>query len=201
MDPRPRNVRDGEPQDHQGEVLRRSEIEGQTGPEGRGQQRDHRHAEGPGDEGAEGRDPQGRPGPSLAGHLIPVQAGHDGGRLAGDVDQDRGGRSAVHGPVVDPGQHDDRRDRAHREGDRQEDRHGARRPDPGQDPDQRPDQDADETVQEIHGLEGGDDPDLQPGKKIHIFPLGQDETQDSRGELEFQKDPEDQVADRDGHRR
>ena len=34
-----------------------------------------------------------------------------------------------------------------------------------------------------------------------VFFLDSCEAQDSRGKLEFQKDPEDQVADRDGHRR
>ncbi len=44
-------------------------------------------AGGPGDEGADGRDPEGLPGPALQGHLVAVQAGHDGRRFPRDVDQ------------------------------------------------------------------------------------------------------------------
>ena len=106
-------------------------------------------AERPGDEGAEGGHAQGRAGPALARHLVAVQAGHDRGGLAGDVHQDGGGRAAVHGPVVDSGQHDDGRDRRDVEGGRQEQRHGGRRAQARQDADERADQAADEAVEEV----------------------------------------------------
>ena len=71
------------------------------------------------------------------GHLVPVDRGHRGRRLARQVDQDRRRRPAVLGAVVDAGQHDQRRHRLEGEGDRQEHRDRGRRPDPGQDADQR----------------------------------------------------------------
>ena len=73
-----------------------------------GQRGRHQHqtddAEAPPDERAQGRHPQRRPGPALAGHLIAVEAGHHAGRFPGDVQQDGGGGTAVHGPIIDPGQ-------------------------------------------------------------------------------------------------
>ena len=56
--------------------------------------------------------PRAGPARPLAGHLVPVKTGHDRGRLSGNVHQDRGRGSSVHGPVIDPGEHDDGGDRA-----------------------------------------------------------------------------------------
>ncbi len=131
---------------HQGEVLRR--IEDQGGPgKGRGQEHEPEHPEGSCDEGPQGGDPQRRSRPTLLGHLVAVQAGNHGGRLAGDIDEDRGGRPAVHRPVGDPAHHDDPGDRVEMIGRRQKQRHGAGRPDSRQDPDQRPGQTAEEAIE------------------------------------------------------
>ena len=94
--------------------------------------------------GAEGGNEEGRAAPTLAGHLVAVQAGDDRGGLPRDVHQDGGGRAAVHGPVVDPGQHDDRArgvDAECRRDEQGDARHG---PDAGQDADDRPPETPDE---------------------------------------------------------
>ena len=58
-------------------------------------------------------------------HLVAVERGHHRGRLARNVDQDRGGRAAILRAVIDAGEHDQRADRRQAEGDRQQ--HGDRR--------------------------------------------------------------------------
>ena len=62
----------------------------------------------PADEGPHGRDAQGRARSSLAGHLVSVQTGHHRGGFAGDIEKDGSRGAAIHGPIVDPRQHDDR---------------------------------------------------------------------------------------------
>ena len=42
-----------------------------------------------GEEGTKGGDPEGRARPSLAGHLVAIEARHDGRGFTGDVDEDR----------------------------------------------------------------------------------------------------------------
>ena len=90
-----------------------------------------------GEERAERRDRQRRSGAALSRHLIAVQAGDHRRRLAGQVDQNRRGRTAVLRAVVDAGEHDQRGDRREVEGDRQQHGDGRDRPDPRQHPDQR----------------------------------------------------------------
>src|SRR6266850_5546114 len=48
------------------------------------------------------------PSAAPARHRVTVEAGHDRGRFARNVEQDRGGRAAVLGAVVDAGEHDHR---------------------------------------------------------------------------------------------
>ena len=83
--------------------------------------------------------PRAGAGPALAGHLVAVQAGDHRGGLPGDVHQDGGGGAAVHGPVIDPGEHDDGGNRGHMKGGGQEQGDGGHRPEPGQDAHQGPD--------------------------------------------------------------
>src|SRR4030095_9365316 len=64
-----------------------------------------------------------------------------------------GGPAAVHGPVVDAGQHDDRSDRRRRERRGQEERDRRRGAESRQDPDPPADADTDEAVEEIDRLE------------------------------------------------
>ncbi len=107
----------------------------------------------PPDKRSEGRYAQGRTSPALPGHLVSVEAGDDRGSLSRNVYEDRGRRPAVHSPVIDPGQHDDRGHGRHAEGDGKKDRHRPDRTDSGEDSDQGADEDADETVEEVQGLE------------------------------------------------
>ena len=58
------------------------------------------------DKRPDGRDSQGRAGSSLLGHLIAVKTGDDRGRLSGDIHQDGGNGSAIHGAVVNGRKHD-----------------------------------------------------------------------------------------------
>ena len=118
--------------------------------------------------GPKGGNPQGRAGPSLAGHLVAVQAGNHRGGLSWDVNQDGSGGSAVHGPIIDPGQHDDRRNRGNMKGAGQEQGHGGHRAQPGQNPDQRADQDPDETEEKVHRLQGHLKAQDHIGRKIHF---------------------------------
>ena len=79
-------------------------------------------------------------GAPLLRHGVAVEAGDDGGRLARDLDQDRGGRAAVLRAVEHAGEHDERADRIELEGDRQQHRHGRKRADARQHADHGADQ-------------------------------------------------------------
>lgn len=88
-------------------------------------------------------------GAAVAGHLVAVQAGDHRGGLAGNVDQDGGGRTSVLRAVEDPGQHDEAGGRRHAEGERQQQRHGRHRADARQHADHGADQRADQAVQQV----------------------------------------------------
>src|SRR5688572_24322138 len=88
-------------------------------------------------------------------HLVAVDAGHHGSRFAGDVEQHRGGRAAVHRAVENRAQHHHPADRRQRERDRQEQRQRGQRPEPRQHADQGADHAADEA--EIQVLRRQDD--------------------------------------------
>ncbi len=75
--------------------------------------------------------------------------GHHRGTLAGQVDEDGGGRAAILRAVIDARQHDERRGRRQREGDRQQHRDGGDRPEARQDADCGAEQDADEAIADI----------------------------------------------------
>ena len=89
-------------------------------------------------------------------HLVAVERGDHRGRLARDVDQDRGGRAAVLRAVIDAGEHDQRADRRQAEGDRQQHRDGGERADAGQHADQRADQRAEQTEHDVLSGVSGD---------------------------------------------
>ena len=117
-------------------------------------------------EGADGRNAERHAGAALAGHLVAVEGGHHGGRLAGNVDQDRGGRAAVLGAVIDAGQHDQRADRVEPEGDRQQHRDGGDRPDAGKDANQSADEAAQEGEAEILERQCDPEAEAQVGEEI-----------------------------------
>jgi hypothetical protein len=60
----------------------------------------------PGEERAERRGGERRPGAALPRHLVAVDGGHGGRGFAGQVDEDRRRRAAVLGAVINPRQHD-----------------------------------------------------------------------------------------------
>ncbi len=107
------------------------------------------HAQRPGDEGADRRYPQRRAGPAVLAHLVAVEAGHDGGGLARQVHQDGGRRTAVHGPVVDAGKHDDGGRGVHPEGEGDEHGRPGNGPDAGENADDRPHRHAEEAVEKV----------------------------------------------------
>ena len=101
------------------------------------------------DKGGDGADGKRRAGLPLLGHLVAVDGGRHGGRLPGDVDDDRGRRPPVHGAVIDGGHHDDRRRRGKHRGQGKEDRDPGGGTDAGEHADQRPDEAADQRPHEI----------------------------------------------------
>ncbi len=138
----------GHAQRHQGEILRRAEADGEGGQRGR-QEHQAEDAQRPGDEGADRRYPQRRAGPAVLAHLVAVEAGHDGGGLARQVHQDGGRRTAVHGPVVNAGKHDDGGRGVHPEGEGDEHGRPGNGPDAGEDADDRPHRHAEEAVEKV----------------------------------------------------
>ena len=158
--------------DHEREILGRAEDQRELGERG-AERRDDEGRHGAGEERADGRDAERHAGAALAGHLVAVERGDHGGRLAGNVDQDRRGRAAVLGAVVDAGQHDQRAGRIEPEGDRQQHGDGGDRPDAGQHADQRADEAAEEGEAEVLQAERDAEAEAQVGEEIthQILPL------------------------------
>ncbi len=109
--------------------------------------------DGAGDERADGGGGERRPAAAGLGHLVAFERGRHRGALARRVDQDRGGRAAIHAAVVDAGEHDQRAGRIELEGDRQQQRDGQRRADAGQHADRGAEQHADQREQQVHRLQ------------------------------------------------
>ena len=140
--------REDEAEHHEREIFRRSEQQreaGQRRPERGHQHRRHAARE----ERADRGDRECGPRPALARHLVAVEAGDDGGGLTGDVDQNRGGRTAVLSAVINAGEHDQRADRRQAECDRQQHRDGRNRADAGQNADQGSHQRTEQTEQNV----------------------------------------------------
>ena len=145
--------REDEAHDHQREILCRAEHQGEA-RERSAERRDDEGRHRAGEERADGRDAERHAGAALAGHLVAVERGDHGGRLAGNVDQDRRGRAAVLGAVIDAGQHDQRAGGIEPEGDRQQHGDGGDRADAGQHADQRADEAAQEGEAEVLQRQG-----------------------------------------------
>ena len=94
---------DAQPQHHEGKIFRRSELEGKIG-QGRCEEDEKKDGDGSCNEGAKGCDSESRSSPSLARHLVTVKTGHHRSSLSGDVDEDGGRGSSIHGPVRNPRQ-------------------------------------------------------------------------------------------------
>ncbi len=97
-----------------------------------------------GEERPDRGDRERRTGAALLGHLVAVERRDHRGRLARNIDQDRGGRTAILSAVIDAGEHDQGADRRKAERDRQQHRHRGNGADAGQHADQRADQRADQ---------------------------------------------------------
>ena len=93
--------------------------------------------------------PKAAPGPAVLAHLVAVEAGHDGGGLARQVHQDGGRRTAVHGPIVDAGKHDDGGRGVHPEGEGDEHGRPGNGSDAGENADDRPHRHAEEAVEKV----------------------------------------------------
>src|SRR5262249_11399669 len=119
-------------------------------------ERENGEAEGgarPGSTRADGRGRERRAGAAVARHLVTLERRDDGGALARRVEQNRCGRAAIHGTVVDAGEKDECRGRLDLEGDRQEQRDGQRRTEAGKDADRGAQRGAHQAPQEIHRSE------------------------------------------------
>ena len=121
-----------------------------------------------GDERADRGRRQRRAAAALARHLVALERGDDRGALARRVEQDRGGRAAIHAAVVDAGEHDQRAGRVELVGDRQEQRDGQRRPDAGQHADRGAERHADQRVEQVHRLERGDQAVGEEREGVHV---------------------------------
>ena len=112
----------GERQQHQHEIFRRAELDREFG--------NHRRKQGHHDRGDRARDErtdggrgQRRTGAPALGHLVAFHGRDHAGGFARGVQQDRRGRAAVHGTVIDAGKEDHRRRRIHLGRDRQQHGH------------------------------------------------------------------------------
>ena len=156
----------GQAEDHEGEIFRRPEFQGQGNQQGR-QEHQTEDTEDSGDERTDGGNPQSGAGLAFPGHLVAVEAGHHRGRLTGNVDQDGSGRSAVHGPVIDGGNDDNRGRRVHAVGHGQKKGYAHHRADAREDPDRGPSQTAEESRKQIHRRQGDGKTQVKVRKDIH----------------------------------
>ncbi|MNE44982.1 hypothetical protein D3C80_1392470 [compost metagenome] len=98
-----------------------------------------------------------------------VQAGHHRRRLARQVDQDRRGRTAVLGAVVDPREHDQRRRGRQPISDGQQHGDGRHRTQAGQHADQSAQGDADQAVQQVVEGKGGLQSQAEVVEQFHVY--------------------------------
>ena len=155
-----------QPEEHQHEVLGRTERQRDLG-QGRREQHEAEGAEDAGDERADRGDAQGHAAAALEGHLVAVEGGHHRGRLARHVDQHRGKRAAVLRAVIEAGEHDDGGGGARAEGERQEQRDRRRGADARQHADDLPQQHAEEAHQQVHRRRRRDEPLRQVAEELH----------------------------------
>ena len=170
-----------------------------------GQQRGkHHHAddrERAADKGADRDDGQRRAGAAFLGELVAVDRGDDGSGLAGDVEQDRGGRAAIHRAVEDAGHHDQARGWIERERQRQDQRHAGDGPKARQHADRRACKRADKGREQVGGR-GGDLQSVQQALEgIHSCTSKQPLLEQAAGHLHFQQPHEEHFeTERDHHR-
>ena len=142
----------GEGEQHQREIVGRAELQ-REGDDDRREQRQRKGRERAGDERSDRGGGERRRAAAVLRHLVALDGGDDGGILARRVEQDRRGRGAVHGAVVDAAEHDEGADRIELAGRRQQHRDGERRADAGQHADGGAERDADQRPQQIQRRE------------------------------------------------
>ena len=116
-----------------------------------------------------------RAAPPLLGHLVAVDGGGHGRRLAGDFDHDRGRGAAVHGAVIDRRHHDDPGGRGDHRRHGKQDRDPRGGADPRKDADQRSDEAADQRPEKVRPGEGVGESGQQqvPGEEHRSLLLSQ----------------------------
>ena len=142
----------GEGEQHQREIIRRAELQRERDDDRR-KQRQRKCRERAGDERSDRGGGERRRAAAVLRHLVALDGGDDGGILARRVEQDRRGRGAVHGAVIDAAEHDEGADRIELAGRRQQHRDGERRADAGQHADGGAERHADQRPQQIDGRE------------------------------------------------
>ena len=150
---------------HQAEEFRRPEFQRDACKRRR---RDDQESGGdrPADERADGRNRQCRTRAALLGHLVAVDRGHGGGRLARHLHEHAGHGAAVHRAVIDRAQHDDGAGRIEVKRERQQDADRGDRADPRQHADGRADERPDEGEQQIVGPQRDAEAEHQTGPRI-----------------------------------
>src|SRR6266542_5556658 len=160
------NNRRDQAADHEREIFRRAELQRYRRERRRGK-RDQEGRGATGEERTECGDAQRRSGAYLPRHLVAVGGGDDRRRLARDVDQDRRGRAAVLGAVIDAGEQDQRRFRLQRERDRQQHGDGGDRTYAGQHADDGAEQNADEAVSDVLDRQRDGKSQAEIGDHVH----------------------------------
>src|SRR4051812_9774869 len=158
----------GEAERHEREIFRRTERKRYFG-ERRRNQHQADYAYGAGDERRDRRDAKRGPGAALAGHGVAVEAGDHRGGFAGDVQQDRGRRTAVLGAVVDAREHDHRAGRIHQKRERQEHRDRGRWAEARHDTHDRAEHHAHEAPEQVRRLQGDREALQQARENLHAL--------------------------------
>ncbi len=114
---------------------------------------------------------QRRPAAAGLGHLVALERRRHRCALAGRVDEDRRGRSAIHAAVIDSGEHDQRAAGIELVGDRQQQCDRERRTDAGQHADGGAEEHADQRVEQVHRLHGDSHAMRERGESFHYSSL------------------------------
>ena len=109
--------------------------------------------DGAGDERADGGGRKRRPAAAGLGHLVALERGRHRCALARRIDEDGGGRSAIHAAVIDAGEHDQRTAGIELVGHRQQQCDRQRRTDAGQHADRGAEEHADQRIEQVHRLQ------------------------------------------------
>ena len=123
------------------------------------------------DERADRRGRKRRTAAAGLGHLVALERSRHRCALAGRVDQDGGGRSAIHAAVIDSGEHDQRAAGIELVGHRQQQRDRERGTDAGQHADRGAEEHADQRIEQVHGLDGDGHAMRERGEGVHYSSL------------------------------